>query len=94
MTPKSDTCPIKSKPIHVFRRHQTNLVALRAEHPPEMVRATAGLHRHDAPRQPLDKPLDRLPPHPAPQHYPAGPVQTHDTANVLAQVNSNNHDAQ
>jgi hypothetical protein len=77
---------------HVFGRHQPDLVALLAQDTAEVVRAAAGLHRHDAGGQPRCQ-LD----HPVPAEAPledsvAGRVQAHHAAAVLAEVDPQDRD--
>jgi hypothetical protein len=77
---------------NVLRRHQPDLLALVAQPAAEVMRPTAGLHRHHAARQARRQLDDTLPLQAPSQDHPPAGVQTHHAAAVLTQVDSQNRD--
>jgi hypothetical protein len=72
--------------LHVFRRHQPDLVANAMERAAEMVRATASLHRHDARGQARSQLDHTIAVHPPAQDDPPCRIQSRDAAAIFAQV--------
>jgi hypothetical protein len=75
----------------ILRRHQPHLVPLAVENAAEMMRAAARFHRHHATRKPGRKPDQRLMPHATAQHDRARRIDADDAAQVLAQIDTQDH---
>src|SRR5882724_9302398 len=75
--------------LHIGRRHQSDLVAVTADHPPPMVRATTGLNANRTWRKLCKEFLHRAAPKLAPQHNPARCINPVDLKHVLRQIQTN-----
>jgi hypothetical protein len=67
-------------------------VALPGEQPPEVMRPAARLHRHGARRQLGGEVENGLPAHRPPEDHHASVVEPDDTAQVLAEIDTEDHD--
>jgi hypothetical protein len=76
----------------IFRRHQPDLVSLRCELLPQVMRTATRFHRHHATRGSASK-LNQPPPlQPAPHQHPPIVVQSHHAADILAQIDPKHRD--
>jgi hypothetical protein len=73
---------------HVFRRRESNLMPPSGEHPAQMMRAAARLHRDNALPKTRRETLKRTAPHPTPQNHSATRIHSRNAAGVLAKINS------
>src|SRR5205085_5568517 len=77
---------------NILRRHQSDLVALRRELTPQMMRAAARFHCHYATRRLASKSNHRWPLQTTPHQDPPAIVQSDHTANILTQVDPKHRD--
>ena len=73
---------------NILGRHQPHLVPLTGEDPADVMRAAARFHGDHADRQIGREPDQRLSPHPSTQLHGTTGVETDDSANVLAQIDT------
>jgi hypothetical protein len=74
--------------LHVLGRNQPHVVSLRDQHPPEVVRAAAGLHSHETGRQIRQRPNQLRARALSPNDNPASGIKADEVKAVLADVNA------